>query len=261
MEIIIGYLASAIIGISLGLIGGGGSILTVPVLVYLFHVDPVLATAYSLFIVGVSSSVGAMLKLKTQEIDRNLTVIFGLPLLLTVFVFRKFLVPLIPNQIWNFHDFVLTKSDFILTLFGLLMVLAALSLLSSPKTSNSKITIHPFFLGILGIGIGSISGLLGAGGGFIIIPALMIFGHLEMKKAVGISLVIVAISSLIGFTGDLSHTTMNWQLLGIVTAIAVIGVFVGHFLASFVSGVKLKHGFGWFIMVMGSLILIMELFF
>ncbi|MGV8878911.1 MAG: sulfite exporter TauE/SafE family protein [Sphingobacteriaceae bacterium] len=260
---IIGYLASAFIGIFLGLIGGGGSMLTVPILVYLFDVDPVLATAYSLFIVGVSSTVGGLLKWENQQVDKQIILVFGLPLLLTVYAFRKFLVPLIPDQVFVYHDLFITKGDFILFLFAVLMILAAWSLLV-PSNASKNVQEHkmyPLRLITYGVFIGAISGLLGAGGGFIIIPSLIILGGLNMKKAVGTSLVVIAISSLIGFSGDLSHTTMNWTILGTIAGVAVIGVFIGNYLSKFVSGARLKQGFGLFTLVVGITIVVKELFF
>lgn len=263
---IIGYFASALIGVSLGLIGGGGSILTVPVLVYLFGVDPVLATAYSLFIVGSTSLVGAFPKYKEGMVNVKTAVIFGIPAILAVYATRAWLVPMIPNPVFSIGDFVVSKAMLMMGLFAMLMVFASYSMIqdkkSGPKeaeTTGPQQFNYPMILAEGGI-VGVLTGLVGAGGGFLIIPALVLFSKLPMKQAVGTSLLIIAAKSLIGFTGDLSQYEMDWRLLGIVTALAVVGIFIGNRLSRNVDGDKLKKAFGWFVLVMGIYILIKELY-
>jgi uncharacterized membrane protein YfcA len=236
---IIGYLASILIGISLGLIGGGGSILTVPVLVYLFHVDPVQATAYSLFIVGASSLVGAWPKYKQGFVNLKTAFIFGIPSIAAVFATRKFLVPAIPNEIGSIGDLMITKSLLMMMLFAVLMVAASFSMIRSKSSKETE----------------------SEGGGFLIIPALVMLSKLPMKQAVGTSLLIIAAKSLIGFTGDLGNRTMDWTLLLSVTALAIAGIFIGDKLSKRIDGNKLKTGFGWFVLVMGLYIIAQQLFF
>jgi len=262
---IAGYIASLVIGISLGLIGGGGSILTVPVLVYLFKVEPVLATAYSLFIVGLSSLIGAVPKYKQGQVNLKTALIFGLPAIAAVFATRKFIIPLIPNTVFSVGDFVVTKSILMMVLFAILMVFASVSMIrDKKKTEESEIEEQKFNYPMIlleGAVVGILTGLVGAGGGFLIIPALVLLSKLPMKQAVGTSLLIIAAKSLIGFTGDLSHYTMDWKLLLIVSGIAVAGIFAGDALSKKIDGNKLKKGFGWFVLVMGIYIIIKELFF
>lgn len=262
---IVGYLASILIGVSLGLIGGGGSILTVPVLVYLLGVDPVLATGYSLFIVGATSLAGAWPKYRDGQVNLKTAVIFGLPAILTVYATRAWIIPMIPNPLFTVGDLVVTKAIFLLSIFALLMVAASISMIRSArapeaeKAPEAQVFNYPMILAE-GVVVGILTGLVGAGGGFLIIPALVLFTKLPMKQAIGTSLVIIAAKSLIGFLGDLSHTTMNWTLLLTVTALAISGIFLGNMLSSRVSGEKLKKAFGWFVLVMGIYILIKELF-
>ena len=262
---IIGYLASILIGISLGLIGGGGSILTVPVLVYLFHVEPVLATAYSLFIVGSSSLVGAWPKYKQGFVNLKTAIIFGIPSIIAVFATRKFLLPAIPPELGTISGFEITKSLLMMLLFAILMVAASFSMIRS-KSSNVDVKEeaqqfnYPMIL-LEGALVGVLTGLVGAGGGFLIIPALVMLSKLPMKQAVGTSLLIIAAKSLIGFTGDLGKSTIDWTLLLSVTALAIIGIFVGDKLSKHIDGNKLKTGFGWFILVMGLYIIIQQIFF
>lgn len=267
MEIleIFGYIASLVIGISLGLIGGGGSILTVPVLVYLFGVNPVLATAYSLFIVGSTSLVGVFPKYRQGLVNLKTAIIFGAPSIAAVYATRKFIVPLIPDEIFSVGDFVVTKAIMLMILFAVLMVFASVSMIREKKSTNGEPEGEQKFnypLIILeGAIVGVLTGLVGAGGGFLIIPALVLLSKLPMKQAVGTSLLIIAAKSLIGFTGDLGHTVMDWKLLGIVTILAIIGIFIGNQLSHKIDGNKLKKGFGWFVLVMGIYIIAKELFF
>ncbi len=264
---IVGYLAASLIGVSLGLIGGGGSILTVPVLVYLFGVDPVLATAYSLFIVGLTSLVGTIPKYHEHLVNLKTAVIFGIPSIIAVYATRTWLVPLIPDPVFSIDGFVVTKAMLMMGLFALLMVFASISMIrdtpavadggyagTAPQQFN-----YPMIL-LEGAVVGVLTGLVGAGGGFLIIPALVLFSKLPMKQAVGTSLLIIAAKSLFGFMGDLSHYHLDWLLLGTITALAISGIFVGNRLSRYVDGNKLKKAFGWFVLLMGVYILVKELY-
>jgi uncharacterized membrane protein YfcA len=258
---IIGYLASLLIGISLGLIGGGGSILTVPVLVYLFNVAPVTATAYSLFIVGATSLVGAFPKYRKNEINIKTAIIFGIPSIISVYATRAFIVPAIPTEIFNIGNFIATKSLMTMLLFAILMVFASVSMIRSKKQlaqeNGEQVFNYPMIL-LEGSIVGVITGLVGAGGGFLIIPALVLFSKLPMKQAIGTSLLIIAAKSLIGFTGDLKHQIIQWELLLPVTALAIVGIFIGNAMSTKIDGDKLKKGFGWFVLIMGIYIILRE---
>ena len=262
---IAGYIASLIIGISLGLIGGGGSILTVPVMVYLFNVQPLLATSYSLFVVGSTSLFGAASNYAKGFVNINTALLFGLSSIATVFLTRKFVIPFIAGLSVNVGGVIITEPMFTMLLFAVLMVLAAVSMIRKTKYSVIAIprarNINVTRLLLYGVAIGFITGLLGAGGGFLLIPTLAIVVGLPMKEAVGTSLLIIALNSLIGFTGDLGHFIINWSLLLKVTAIAVTGIFIGGALAKKIPGENLKKGFGWFVLAMGIYIIIKEIFF
>lgn len=266
MEItqILGFVGALIIGLVLGLTGGGGSILTVPVFVYILHINPVTATAYSLFVVGSSSAVGAIDNFNKGRIDFKSSLIFALPAVISIFSTRKYLLPAIPHHIANFGNFELTKDLMIMSFFAILMLVASASMIlkkkkecvdceNEPKESNNGLMI------LLGALTGLVTGLVGAGGGFIIVPILVFLAGLNMKEAVGTSLFIIAINSIIGFLGDLGHLNVDWFFLLLFTIISIVGIFFGIYLSRFINSQKLKKAFGWMVLIMGIYILYMEL--
>jgi len=258
---ILGYISAILIGLSLGLIGGGGSILTVPILVYLLGIEAAdTAPAYSLFVVGIASLIGASIKYKQGFVDIKTAIVFGLPAIVSVYATRRFLVPEIPDEIFTIDSFIFTKRLFVMGLFATLMILASVSMIKGRKEivqSGKQKFNYPLIL-VEGILVGVLTGLVGAGGGFIIIPALVMLSNLPMKKAIGTSLAIIAAKSLFGFLGDLSVIAIDWKLLLSFTSLAVAGIFIGNQLSQKIDGSKLKKGFGWFVLVMGIIILFKE---
>jgi uncharacterized membrane protein YfcA len=254
-----GYLASIFVGVVLGLLGGGGSILSIPILVYLFNIEPVLASAYSLFIVGVTSFVGAIPKYRQQLVNLRTGILFGIPSIASIFTTRKWIVPAIPDIIWDADGFVLTKRVLILGIFAILMVLASISMIKGKREINSdQQNFRSLLVVIEGLLIGFLTGLVGAGGGFLIIPALVFLTGLKFKTAVGTSLFIIAINSLSGFMGDIFSSTIDWTFLLSITALAVTGIFIGNIYADKISSTVLRKAFGWLTLVMGVWILIKE---
>ena len=249
---IIGYFAAALVGISLGLMGGGGSILTVPLLVYFFEVNPVTATSYSLFIVGITSLVGAYRYFRKGQVNIKVALLFGASSVLTVFLTRIILIPVIPESIIRIGTFTLTHDVATMVLFALLMLWAAVSMIKNANGKNVVSASSPvpstsvIILLMYGVAIGIITGLLGAGGGFLLIPALVLLVRMPMKHAVGTSLFIIAMNSLIGFTGDLNHFDINWPLLSIISIIAIAGIFAGMAIGKTVKPARLKKWFGYF---------------
>jgi len=261
---IVGYITAVLIGLSLGLIGGGGSIITVPVLVYLLKVDVELATMYSLFVVGSCSLVGSIKAYRKEQVNTPVVFVFGGASMLAVFTVRHLVVPRIPAHLFTIGSLEITKGRFLMVLFALLMLLTASSMIRSgakmiaiPDSTVPR-KMRPLFL--QGLAIGALTGLLGAGGGFLIIPALVLFGKLPMKTAVGSSLTIMAFSSLFGFFSTLSLYSIEWSLLVSFTAIAIGGIFVGSSLQDRIPAPVLKRAFGWFVLVMAVFIICKEFF-
>lgn len=261
----IAYIFAALIGISLGLIGAGGSILTVPVLVYLANVEPVLATAYSLFVVGSTALVGAIRSSFKKLVDFKTAFLFGIPSIAAVYATRTWIMPAIPAS-FNIAGFEISKGTGLLILFAGLMLATSISMIRNNSQQREleevgeKVHSHHFGLVLLeGGGVGMLTGLVGAGGGFLIIPALVLLAGLEMKMAVGTSLFIIAMKSLIGFTGDIQiGTVIDWPFLILFTGSSVAGIFIGSWLSHYVHGERLKKAFGWFVLVMGIYMILRE---
>ena len=256
---VIGFIAAALIGVSLALIGGGGSIITVPVLVYLFSIPPALATSYSLFIVGFSSLAGAYKNYKQGCINFKTVLLFGTSSVTTAYLTRLLIIPQIP-KVFTIGTLQLTESFAIMTIFGILMLGASFSMISKrhiPYHHQNELDI--FLLLSCGIGIGLITGLLGAGGGFLLIPALVLIMKLPMKEAIGTSLLIIAFNCLIGFMGDIGRYNVQWLFLLSITIISVSGIIIGDVLNKKINGEKLKKAFGWFTLTVSICIIVTEM--
>ncbi len=259
----LGYFGALVMGFILGLLGGGGSVMTVPILVYLLRVDVVLATAYSLFIVGASSFFGALSYWRKGLVRFKTGIYFGVPSVIMVFITRKWILPNIPDVWFAIGSWSMTKELFILVLFSGMMIISAYYIIRVKVRPLNEKTILPSkntWLVVVseGVLIGFLTGLVGAGGGFIIVPALLLFFELDIKEAIATSLFIITIKSLIGFIGDITVYQIDWYLLMIFTGLAVVGIFLGSIMSSRVSGKSLKKIFGWLLLVMGVFMLFGE---
>ncbi|MUP47245.1 sulfite exporter TauE/SafE family protein [Gramella sp. BOM4] len=261
---ILGYFGGLLIGVVLGLIGGGGSILTVPVLVYLLAINPVTATAYSLFVVGTSSLVGALRNIPKKLIDFRTAIVFAIPAFLAVYLTRKYMVPAIPEEIFTIWGFTLTKNIGIMLFFAIIMIIASISMImgrnNGTNLPETEVKYNYPLIIIEGLVVGVLTGIVGAGGGFLIIPALVLLAKLPMKKAVATSLLIIAIKSLIGFIGDVQNMDIDWTFLLIFSGLSIAGIWLGVFLNNFINGQKLKKAFGYFVLIMGVYIIWKELY-
>ena len=256
---ILGYIGALCIGLVLGLTGGGGSILTVPILVYLMSISPVTATAYSLFIVGTTSTFGAIHNYRKNLVDIKNGFIFAIPSFIAVYLTRKFIVPRIPEIIIE-SPILITKNTFLMLFFAVIMIFGALSVLKKKsQDTNNEEKRNLILIGIQTFTIGIIIGLVGAGGGFLIIPSLILFAKLPMRKAVGTSLFIIAMNSLVGFIGDVQNLEIDWLFLLTFSAISVVGIFLGMYLTKYTNESQLKKIFAYFVLVMAAIILLKEM--
>ena len=261
--VLIAYFLALIVGIILGVLGSGGSILTVPILVYLININPVIATAYSLFVVGVSALIGAQYFFKKGEINYKISLYFAIPSLLGVFVSRKWILPNLSESLHFFHFFSIQKDTFILVFFAIVMLIASLSMLFSWKQNfidNNDRENNTVLIALDGIVVGLITGFVGAGGGFLIIPALLLLTNISMKEAVGTSLLIIAIKSILGFTAELNNS-IDWHFLLIFTAFSSLGILIGFYFSKFLNERILKKSFGIFVLFMSIVIIAKEMFF
>lgn len=265
MEVVdfFGYGGALLIGLFLGLIGGGGSILTVPIMVYLLDIDPVQATAYSLFLVGTTALFGTVQNVRSGLVDFKTAFVFSVPSFVAVYSTRALLLPNIPDIIYTSQKLTLTKDLAIMLFFAGIMILAAYSMIQDKKKEEKTTATFDrtaiLWIGLEGIVVGIVTGIVGAGGGFLIIPTLVLLGGLPVKKAIATSLLIIAIKSLIGFLGDLQYLTIDWNFLLFFTFLSILGIFIGGYFNRYISGQKLKTLFGWFVLLMGIGILIKEL--
>ncbi|MEI7014087.1 sulfite exporter TauE/SafE family protein [Leptospira licerasiae] len=260
--LILGYITSFIMGILLGLIGAGGSILTVPILFYIFGQDAAFATTNSMFIVGIASFVGAVIQTKKGNTNIKVGMYFALPSFIGIYIARYFLLPSIPNILISNFGITLTKSLFIMILFAILMVFSSYTMIRSGKplpsiSLKSNILSYNFLsIGFKGLIVGMITGFVGAGGGFLIIPALTILLKFPIRQAIGTSLAIIAANSLFGFAISFrSVQTENCPLLLFICGVGIAGMFLGQNLSSKINERNLKIGFGYFALAVASLIL------
>ncbi len=256
---VLGYILACTIGIVMGLLGGGGSILAVPILVYLFQLDEKLATGYSLFIVGTAALIGGLQCHKDCNVDWRLALVFGIPSLIGVWIVRHYVVPSLPDVLYTYNDMALTRRFFMMGLFAVMMLLAAISMLKPRIRQTPKSTFSYPKVVSEGLLVGALTGLVGAGGGFIIVPVLVLLTDLPMKKAIGTSLIIIALKSLTGFfLGDALVASIDWWFLVRFTSLTIVGIIIGSYFSKKIDEDKLKVGFGYFILLMSVFILIME---
>ncbi|RAJ02446.1 hypothetical protein LX64_03461 [Chitinophaga skermanii] len=257
---IVGIIAAFFIGISLGMIGGGGAILTMPVLVYLLGIPPMLATTYSLFIVGVSSAVGAVLHKPQLRTNGRVIMLFGGVSMFVVFLVRKFLVPHIPTILFSNEHITISSAHVTMLLFAALMCVAGIAMLRDRAEKPAHTTKHSNSLLIIyGIATGLITGLLGAGGGFILMPALVLIIGMPIQQALGTSLFLIALNTLTGFVIDITHIDLHWTFLFFLTAIAFAGMLAGWKWGKRVPAAQLKMLFGFFLVAVAAFIFLIEM--
>jgi len=259
-----GYAGALVLGIIMGTTGSGGSAMAVPMFNYLFLLDMHTATAHALFVVGISAMVGVLLNMGRQRVEWYLSLLFAIPMMFTVFGVRRFLLPLIPEVIfeWKAHGLFIDKDLAIMLLFGLLMALSAILAIKEHggrskfgKETGNRILPIPLF----GIGIGILTGITGTGGGLLIVPVLLVFLKMPFKKAIATSLLIIALKSFTGFMGDLGQVEFDWLLLFSFTALSLTGMFLGVQCSHRLAEKNLKKGFGYMVLVISLFVFYKEL--
>lgn len=258
----LGYFGAFLTGIVIGLFGGGGSILAVPIFVYLFKINPILATSYSMFVVGFSATIGTLINIKKKLIEYKTALIFTFPALISVFLTRRFVITNLPDIITTTGNFVFTKERVLMLFFSIMIMLSAFYMIKKSKTnigSNLYAKRNYYLLILIGLGVGLLTGLIGAGGGFIIVPALVLFARLVIRQAVATSLVIITFNSLIGFTSDLTFLKIDWNFLLLFTTLSVLGIFVGTYSSNYIRESTLKTNFARFMILMAVVIIFKEI--
>tara|TARA_R110000744_G_scaffold331086_1_gene436593 strand:- start:1341 stop:2153 length:813 start_codon:yes stop_codon:yes gene_type:complete len=261
---ILGYFGALAIGVVLGLIGSGGSLMAIPIFTYLFQIGPVMTTAYSLFVVGAAATVGALGNFKKRLVNFRIVIFFGIPAFISVFLVRKFLIPAIPEKLFSIHGYIVTQHIAILFLLAILMLASGYPMIRNNKVDHNHLEplyYNYSFMIFAGVVIGILTGVIGVGGGFLIVPSLVLYLRLPMKKAVATSMFIIALKSLIGFLGDILSVDINWTFLFGFTLISVLGILLGSYLSTLVKGEKLKKYFGGFLIFIALGIFVKELFF
>jgi uncharacterized membrane protein YfcA len=256
------YFLILLMGLILGLMGGGGSILSVPILIYGFGIPASTASGYSLFLVGSTALFGTLIYGLKKQVNWKIGLLFSLPALVATFSTRKFIMPLLPNTILSFANFTLSKNLLILTVFVITMLLSSYSMIHKKSSDNLKQTVNKTnILEVIlkSFVIGILTAFIGAGGGFLIVPALIFLLGLDIKTAAATSLFIISISSLFGFLAEISNSTIQWNLLLTLLLLALIGNILGVFLNKFISGQKLKKSFGYFTLLVAIFITVQEI--
>lgn len=259
--IILGYAGAILTGVVLGLLGGGGALFSIPVLVYLFHIPPAVATGYSFFLIGVTATFGVAQNVRKQLINYSVALYYGVPSVLTVFVVRKFVIHQLPDIILQGGGISISKDFLILTLLSLMMLLAGYRMaIDSNRTQDKPHQNNYPLLALIAIGGGFFLGLVGAGGGFLMTPALIYFAGLDMRKALATSLLLVMVNSFIGFLGDVGASP-HWdaRFLFKFSCFSLLGMALGMYLLQYIDVIKLKKYFGWLMLCIGVLIFFREL--
>lgn len=262
LGILLAYVCAILIGLSLGILGAGGAVLTIPVFVYLLKIPVEDAITCSLFVVCLSSLSATLRNMTNRQIDWKAVGFFGLPSVLSVWIFRSLVLPEIPDPVLAWRTFTLSKSSSLLLLFSILMLASAYKMLRSntPQIEGPSPKTHSWFNFILnGLFVGAITGLLGAGGGFLIVPALVIFMGLDFKRAAASSLCIIFFNTSIGLFAKVDVlASLPWNLLIVFTGITVLTSFWGVYLSSRLDTARLKSAFGYLLIFVSLLMLGME---
>ncbi|MEP7323543.1 MAG: sulfite exporter TauE/SafE family protein [Saprospiraceae bacterium] len=261
---ILGFTCFILIGMSLGLLGGGGSIFTLPTLVYVLGISPLISSTYSLFIVGIISMTGAIHYIRKRQVHYLSAILFAIPALIFVSITRHYLKTSSIQIDYHPGIFLKNQNFLIMLLFAGLIIWAGFSMITRNKNKefyHQRPLIQRYgMLSISGAIIGALTGVVGIGGGFLIVPVLVLLINLPMNIAVGTSLIIIALKSLIGFVIDLKAVDIDWSFLIFFSLMGIIGIGLGTYLSPHIEEIRLKKYVGWFMLCLGISILFKEIF-
>lgn len=264
---ILSYIAFVIAGLLIALLGGGGSILIVPLLVYVFRLDIVTATAYSLLLLAISSSFASFDYFKRKLLDYKVFLLFGIPSIVSVYFTRTYFLRIVPAKVEWLNGQTIERSSLIMVLFAALMIVAGVSLIRKrkEKVQDEEHCAHcslfnKFLLVLQGALVGFLTALVGAGGGFLIVPMLILFAKMPVKKAIGTSLLLIFTQSLVGFLSNVNGLEMDWQFLAGIVVLVLLGIAMGIRLSKRIEGAKLRPLFGYFVLLFSVVVLYKELY-
>lgn len=253
--VILGYACALLIGILIGALGSGGSLLAVPTFLYLFGLNAIESTTYSLFVVGVAASFAVYKHQRDGNIAFRASLPFAISALLTTYITRRFLLPAMPDLLYEGTSFTLTKDTLIVLTFSMVMILSSLSVLRGVKEQKSVGQYQNLRLTWMGLLVGLLSGFVGAGGGFLIVPALIVGLRLPIKKAIATSVWLVLLNSSFGFLGSVASVDVDWVFLGGFSLVSIVGLLLGLYVQKYIADQKLKKIFAVFVLTMGVIIL------
>ena len=258
---ILGYIGAILTGLVLGLLGGGGAAVSIPILVYAFHVPSSTATGYSLLIVGFTALLGTIQNVRMGLVKYRALIRCGLPALVSIYVMRRFLIHSIPATFFTLGGFKLTKDGFILLLLAFFMAMVARNMIYAAKPDKKEAKQTPYIsILIQSIFIGLFTGMVGAGGGFLLIPLLLASEPMEFRNATATSLMLVTLNSFIGFVGDMqSNNVIDWPFLLSFLGCSIAGVIIGIQVAHRIDNKKLRLVFGYAMMGIAIFIIVKEL--
>ena len=260
IELLISLFASSIIGIAIGLLGAGGSILVMPVLVYILGLPPMIATTYSLGIVGISSVIAAMRTSREQKVNTKVILTFAFPAMFSIMIMRAFIMPALP-KVLEIGTLLISIDSFSMIILSILMLISAQRMISQKKLQSDES--HDISLSLLlltGLCIGVLTGFTGIGGGFLIVPAMILIGRMNVKEAAFTSMILIAMNALPGFFVDiLNGKNLEWGLFTLLTIASVFGGYAGIMLSKRIRQDILRISFGIIIALLALFILFKEL--
>ena len=260
IELLISLIASSIIGIAIGLLGAGGSILVMPVLVYILGLPPTIATTYSLGIVGISSAIAAMRTSRDQKVNAKVIFTFAFPAMFSIMIMRAFIMPALP-KVLKIGMLQISIDSFSMIILSILMLISAQRMISQKKLQGDESNdISLSLLVLTGFFIGVLTGFTGIGGGFLIVPAMILIGRMNVKEAAFTSMILIAMNALPGFFVDiLNGKNLEWGLFTLLTIASVFGGYAGIMLSKRIRQDLLRISFGIIIALLALFILFIEL--